>query len=99
MDILEISRVAFALLFVLGLIMGGTWAIRRYAPQSMGLNTSGRKRLRVQDTLMLDSRHKAVLLGRDNVAHLVVLGPSGSVVVETNVVGTETATVTTKEQS
>ena len=85
MDILELSRVVFALLFVLGLIMGGTWAIRRFAPQSMGLNLSGQKRLKVQDTLLLDSRHKAVLFSRDDVAHLVVLGPSGSVVVENDV--------------
>ncbi|MBI1326883.1 MAG: hypothetical protein GC136_04490 [Alphaproteobacteria bacterium] len=43
------------------------------------------RRLRIVEVLMLDTRHKAVLLQRDGTEHLVILGPNGETVVESNI--------------
>lgn len=75
-------RFIMALLFVLAL-MGGLWLLlRRLGLQSSVLNNSQR-RLHVVEILPLDTRRKAILLARDNVQHLVILGPNGETVVET----------------
>lgn len=75
-------RFIMALLFVLAL-MGGLWLLlRRLGLQSSVLNAHQR-RLNVVEILPLDTRRKAILLARDNVQHLVILGPNGETVVET----------------
>ncbi len=50
-----------------------------------GLISTGKRRLKIVETLPLDARRKAVILQRDNRQHLVILGPAGETVVETNI--------------
>ena len=52
----------------------GFWAAYAKAPP-----------LRIVEVLPLDTRRKAVLLARDNVQHLVILGANGEIVVETGI--------------
>ena len=48
-----------------------------------------RHRLRIVETLPLSAQHRAVLIERDTVQHLVILGPNGETVVETGIKNNE----------
>jgi len=73
---------------VLGLIAGVTWAVRRFGADHLG--TSGARgrqpRLAVIDAATVDNRRKLVLIRRDNVEHLLIIGGPTDVVVEQNIV-------------
>lgn len=73
----------FALLFVLGLIGVAAVAARRFglAPAARGDRRLPR-RLAVVESIALDGKRRLLLLRRDDVEHLVILGPSADVVVE-----------------
>ena len=77
-----------ALMVVLGLIGVLSWVGQRWGgmiPQ-FGRRRSGSKRIGVVETLYIDGKHRLALLRRDQVEHLVLLDPTGAVVVETNIV-------------
>lgn len=85
MDVIEIARYFGALILVLGLL-GMAWvAARKYGLPGV-VNPSGARRLAVVETLMLDARHKAYILRRDDTEHLVVIGPQGAATIETGMV-------------
>ena len=80
----EYLRFLMALIFVLAL-MGGLYLILKRLNLSGLQLAGGKRRLQVVEMLMLDSRHKAVLLRRDDKEHLVILSASGETVVETRI--------------
>ncbi|HNQ92147.1 MAG TPA: flagellar biosynthetic protein FliO [Alphaproteobacteria bacterium] len=86
MESTEILRFLASLIFVLAL-MGGLWILLR----KLGLNGPSmmtpvaKRRMKVVEVLPLDPRRKAILLRRDDTDHLVILGPSGETVVETQI--------------
>jgi len=76
-----------ALLFVLGLIGLLATLVRRYG---IGLPQISRrrgqdKRLGLVEIMPLDPKRRLVLIKRDQVEHLVILGPGTETVVETNI--------------
>lgn len=75
---------ALAFSFVLALIAVAALAARRFglghAPRR-----GGERRLTVSETAPLDARHKLVLIRRDSVEHLLVLGPNGPTLVEAGI--------------
>lgn len=77
-----------AFLIVLALIVLTFWAIRRFG--GIGLGTSaarGRQpRLAVIDAAAVDGRRRLVLIRRDNVEHLVMIGGPSDIVIEQNIV-------------
>ena len=75
-------RFALALVLVLGLIALLAWLLRRFG---MGMNISKGRRLGVSEVQMLGPRHKMMLIRRDDIEHLVILGPAGETVVETGI--------------
>ncbi len=77
MDFNIYLRFMFALILVLGLIAGLTWAARRFGFGGQLTPNAGKKpRLSVVEVRTLDSRRKLVLLRRDGCEHLVLLGPN-----------------------
>ncbi|MBK8157277.1 MAG: flagellar biosynthetic protein FliO [Rhodospirillaceae bacterium] len=74
-------RFALALLLVLGLIALLAWLMRRFG-MGGALRTAGQRRLQVMETTPVGPRHRLVLVRRDLVEHLLLLGPQGDVVVE-----------------
>jgi hypothetical protein len=78
----------FAFVAVLALIGGAAWLVRRFANNRLGANTSrGRMpRLAVIDAAAVDGRRRLVLVRRDNIEHLIMIGGPSDVVVETNIV-------------
>jgi flagellar protein FliO/FliZ len=81
-------RFFIAFLFVLALIGGAAYLVRRFGAGA--LNTAaarGRQpRLAVIDAAPVDGRRRLLLIRRDNVEHLLMIGGPTDVVVESNIV-------------
>ena len=77
-----------AFVFVLLLIGAAAWLVRRFgATRTESALSRGRQpRLAVVDFAAIDSRRKLVIIRRDNVEHLVMIGGPSDVLVETNIV-------------
>src|SRR6478736_2483257 len=83
----------FAFLVVLALIGGVIWLVRRFAGNRLGANPNrGRMpRLAVIDAAAVDSRRRLVLVRRDNIEHLLMIGGPTDIVVEPNIVRAQLA--------
>jgi len=81
-------RFFLAFLIVLGLIGATAWAVRRFGAGRLGAaNLRGRQpRLAVIDYASVDARRRLILVRRDNIEHLVMIGGPTDVVVESNIV-------------
>jgi flagellar protein FliO/FliZ len=80
-------RFFLAFLIVLGLIGATAWAVRRFGSGRLGANTRGRQpRLAVVDYASVDGRRRLILVRRDNVEHLLMIGGPSDIVVEPNIV-------------
>jgi hypothetical protein len=77
-----------AFVIVVALIGATFWLIRRFSGNSIGGGAArGRMpRLAVIDAATVDGRRRLVLVRRDNVEHLLIIGGPTDVVVETNIV-------------
>jgi flagellar protein FliO/FliZ len=76
-----------AFVVVLALIAAATWLVRRFG--ATRLEAAGRNRqprLAVIDSAAVDGRRKLVIIRRDNIEHLLMIGGPTDVVVETNIV-------------
>jgi flagellar protein FliO/FliZ len=78
----------FAFVAVLALIGVAAWLVRRFAGSRLGANTNrGRMpRLAVIDAAAVDGRRRLVLVRRDNIEHLLMIGGPTDIVVESNIV-------------
>lgn len=81
-------RFFLAFLIVLGLIGVTAWAVRRFGAGRLGGGAArGRQpRLAVIDYASVDGRRRLILVRRDNVEHLLMIGGPTDVVVEPNIV-------------
>lgn len=79
MDLLDWARALFALIATLALIAGAAYAARRLGMLQPG--GPGPKRMRIAETLMLDPRRRMVIVRVDDREHVLLLGPTGDVVV------------------
>jgi hypothetical protein len=77
-----------AFVIVLALIGVTAWAVRRFGSGRLGgVGLRGRQpRLAVIDYASVDGRRRLILIRRDNVEHLVMIGGPTDVVVESNIV-------------
>lgn len=83
-----IVRFVVAFVIVLALIGFTFWLIRRFGGARVGTSAQrGRQpRLAVIDAVPVDGRRRLVLVRRDNVEHLMMIGGPSDVVVEQNIV-------------
>ena len=80
-------RFFVAFLIVLGLIGAIAWAVRRFGGGRLGTSTRGRQpRLAVIEYATVDARRRLLLVRRDNVEHLLMIGGPSDIVVEPNIV-------------
>ena len=90
MDI-DYFRFLLALAFVLGLIALVAWLARRMGLGGMLAGHAARggrraaRRLGVIEVAPLDARRRLVLVRRDEVEHLLLLGPDGDRIIETGI--------------
>jgi flagellar protein FliO/FliZ len=77
------------LAFVVVLILIGViaWLIRRITRERRGSAARTRQpRLAVLDTVAVDARRQLVIIRRDNIEHLLMIGGGSDLVIETNIV-------------
>jgi flagellar protein FliO/FliZ len=81
-------KMVLAFIVVLALIALTAWLVRRFGSERLGVGaTRGRQpRLAVIDAASVDGRRRLVLIRRDNVEHLMMIGGPTDVVVEANIV-------------
>jgi hypothetical protein len=83
------TPVNFVIAFVVVLLLIGaaTWLVRRFGATRLDAAARSRQpRLAVVDAAAVDGRRKLVIIRRDNVEHLLMIGGPSDVVVETNIV-------------
>jgi flagellar protein FliO/FliZ len=85
---MQILNFVFILIGVLALFGAAAWLFQRFAGNRLGANTNrGRMpRLAVIDAAAVDGRRRLVLVRRDNVEHLLMIGGPTDIVVEPNIV-------------
>lgn len=96
-----LARVVVALLVVLGLIALTFWLIRRFGPITLiksGVARGRQPRLALLESATVDARRRLVLIRRDNVEHLLLVGGPTDVVVEPNIVRAAAAAATSAVQ-
>ena len=81
------ARFFIAFLVVLALIGVTAWLVRRFGASRLGNTARGRQpRLAVIDAATVDGRRRLVLIRRDNIEHLLMIGGPTDLVVEPNIV-------------
>jgi flagellar protein FliO/FliZ len=81
------ARFFIAFLVVLALIGLTAWLVRRFGANRLGTTVRGRQPwLAVIDAANVDGRRRLVLIRRDNVEHLLMIGGPTDVVIEPNIV-------------
>lgn len=82
----QLVRVFAALAFIVALMGGLAFIMKKLGLSDVPNTPSPKKRrLKISESLALDSRRRLVLLQRDEKQHLVILGPNGETVVEQNI--------------
>ena len=86
-------KVVLFVIVVLGLLALAFWLLRRFGGGRLGGGAArGRQpRLAVIDQASVDGRRRLVLIRRDNVEHLLIIGGPSDVVVEQNILRAATA--------
>ena len=79
MDFLSILKAVAALAFVLGILLGGTWLLRKYG-QRLGIKAGvASNDLRVVEWRSLDLRRKLAVVRWGDREHLICLAPTGDI--------------------
>ena len=79
-------RFMLALAFVLGLILGAALLAKRFGLGNQApMRLRGQKRLAIVESMALDTKHRLVLVRRDQTEHLIVVGATADLVVETGI--------------
>lgn len=82
----DFIRALGALILVIGLMGGLAWFAKRFGlAGAQPINSQSKKRLLVVESLPLDARRRAVLIKRDDVEHLVILGAQSETVIEAGI--------------
>jgi|SRR5580704_9073052 flagellar protein FliO/FliZ len=84
MDVIDLARYLGALLLVLALVGLAALAARRYGLAGIVQGTVQR-RLSIVETMMIGPRQKLMLVRRDGIEHLVLVGPQGANVIEAGI--------------
>ena len=94
MDVGDYFRFLVALVFVLALIIAVALIARRagFGFPASTLKPANSRRLAVVEVIPVDGRRRMVLVRRDNVEHLLLLGATTETVIETGI-STEPGTV------
>jgi len=87
MDVQDYFRFLLALIFVLALFGVFVVLARRYGlgPRMAARARGANKRLSLVEVMGLDAKRRLVLLRRDGMEHLIILGPHGETVVESKI--------------
>jgi len=82
MDLQSYFRFVAALIAVLALIGAVAWAARRFGITARPSTSARGRRLQVLEVAAVDARRRLVLVRRDDVEHLILLGQQADLLVE-----------------
>jgi len=85
MEFTTYLRFIVVLVLVIGLILGLAWVLKRFGIGGVRGPLGRKRRLGVIEAAAIDGRHRIVLVRRDNVEHLVLVGPNTSHVIESGI--------------
>lgn len=86
MDITEIFRFAAALAFIVGLIGVCAYAAKRFGLATGGFGSAGsHKRLSITEVKVVDTKHRLVLIRRDDKEHLILMGGDQNLLIEAGI--------------
>lgn len=91
MELLEIARIFFALLAVVGMIGLAAVAARKLGLANGAVSFNRARRLAVVETLPLDQRRRAAIIACDGREHLIILDQSRVTVIERAIPAREAA--------
>lgn len=75
-------RFVISLVLVIGLMLLVLWALRRFGFGGMVARPGSRRRLSLVESMAVDNRRRLLLVRRDGVEHLLLVGGPQDVVVE-----------------
>ena len=84
MEFIELLRYFGALLLVLAMVGGAGLLARRFGVPGVSRAVSDR-RLAIVETLMVGPRQRLFIVRRDDVEHLLLSGPDGTLIVESRI--------------
>lgn len=85
MEPISYIRFLASLVLVLGLIFGVLWALRRFGVGGMVARPGGRRRLAMVEAMTVDNRRRLVLVRRDDREHLLLIGGTQDLLVESGI--------------
>jgi flagellar protein FliO/FliZ len=85
LDLPTLGTYVLALVFVLALIGLTALAAKRFGFARGAAAIGGRRRLAVVEALAIDGKRRLLLVRRDGVEHLLVLGATTETVIETGI--------------
>lgn len=83
--LLDTFRAVAALAFVIGLMGGLAFLLKKFGLNGVAASSPGDKRLKLIESIPLDARRRLALIQRDDNQHLVILGVNSETVIETNI--------------
>jgi len=81
----RITQLVLAFLVVVVAIVVGIWGFVRLTRRLRGDDEFGASRIRVADVVPVDDRRRLVLIRRDDIEHLVMIGGPTDIVVESGI--------------
>ena len=94
MDAINYLKFLAVLVLVIGLILALAAGLKRLGLASGSSGLGRKRRLATVETALLDGRHRVVLIRRDAVEHLLLVGPNTSQVIETGIPAAPTGEAT-----
>lgn len=91
MEFIEIARIFFALIAVIGMIGLAAVAARKLGLQNGVVSLNRARRLAIVETMPLDQRRRAAIIACDGREHLIILDQARVTVVERAMPARETA--------
>ncbi|WP_419797457.1 MAG: FliO/MopB family protein [Terasakiella sp.] len=85
MEISDYLRFVFALAFVISLIGILAFIAKRYGMGYRNVPRTAKKRLGISEIMPIDGKRRLVLVKRDEREHLLLIGGTTDLVVETNI--------------
>lgn len=84
---LSLLKLPFALAIVIALILLVGYLLRRYGPFSGSIpkRRHGQRRLSIQETLIVDGKHRLLLVRRDDKDHLILVGGPNDLLIESDI--------------
>jgi flagellar protein FliO/FliZ len=79
------TRFVIAVIAVLALLAAFAWLARRFGFAGRLPTRGGRRRLAIVEVAAIDNKRRLLLLRRDDVEHLVLIGVDSAVVIESGI--------------